>query len=265
LQLFAEKGQNFAQLQYGGERGASEDGEGEEILVSQRQMRCFGNLLKMTYDFHIHDVVRVEYRVTTDGPSFPRGFANIQNEIRVPGGSGVVAAVALARWGARVLLTGNPIGDDSHGKLLQTELANIPNLAYEPEVRADFETPYALLLQAGRYNIGSLLSAHASRVPIVKKPRDARTARYLLGDASAWGEEGTQVELSPATQDFPSLVGALEGAAGVYARLMLTEWTVEHQNLFVETVGTLYRNTFGGLETIPSLEEVEASLQTAPE
>lgn len=214
----------------------------------------------MTYDFHIHDVVRVEYRISTDGPSFPRGYAQIENEDRVPGGNGVVAALALANWGAKVLLTGNPIGDDSHGKFLVNALNGVENLTYEPQIEPSFETPYAILIRAGKFDAGALLSHNAASVPLVKRSRDVNVARFFIGATDAWGESGHKITLQTDTQDYPSLVGAISNVAAVYLRFMGGDWPADMQNAFNDAVVDLFKERFNGLETIPTLEEVEAYL-----
>ncbi len=214
----------------------------------------------MTYDFHIHDVARVEYRIATDGPAFPRGYAQIENENRVPGGNGVVAALALAHWGAKVFLTGNPIGDDSHGRFLIQALNGIENLTYQPQVLEGMNTPYAVFIRAGKFDAGALLSKEAAAVPLQKRSRDAHVARFFIGATDAWGEVGQQILLKTDTQDYPSLVGAISNVAAVYLRFMGADWPSEMQTAFNDTVVELFRERFNSAMTIPTLEEVEAYL-----
>jgi hypothetical protein len=217
-------------------------------------------LYSMTYDFHIHDVARVEYRIATDGPAFPRGYAQIENENRVPGGNGVVAALALAHWGARVLLTGNAIGNDSHGNFLIKSLYGVENLTYQPEVVPEMKTPYAVFIRAGKFDAGALLSSEASAVLLKKRSRDAAVARFFIGATEAWGEVGQPVILRTETQDYPSLVGAISNVAAVYLRFMGADWPTEMQTAFNDTVVDIFRERFNSSMTIPTLEEVEAYL-----
>ena len=213
----------------------------------------------MTYDFHIHDALRIEYRVTTDGSSFPRGYAFIERETRGAGGNGAVAAVALAKWGARVLLTGNPIGDDAHGRLIVRELEAVENLTYQPEVRADKPTPYAIMLRAGRYEVGTLLSSQAAQIALPRMSRNEEKAKYFGGATEGWGEAGGEVMLDPATQEYASLVGAIAGVAAIYQQLM---GQMEGADLGAAAT-KLYVERFGGIATIPTLEELESYLVAA--
>lgn len=215
----------------------------------------------MPYDFHVHDAIRVEYRVTTDGPSFPRGYARIQQEARSAGGNGVIAAVALARWGARVLLTGNPIGDDEHGRFLQSELKKIETLTFEPEIRPGFDTPYAILLRAGSYDAGALLSPTASPLELPCRPRDPSLARYFFGDKTAFGDGGHTAILEASSQDYRSLLGTLAGVAAVYLQLTGANWPDNLKAAFSDTVTDLYAATFSDLSSVPTLEQIERSLE----
>ncbi|RYG70012.1 hypothetical protein EON80_08710 [bacterium] len=160
----------------------------------------------MKYDFHVHDVIRVEYRIVTDRPSFPRGYAHIENENRVVGGNGVIAACALARWGVSVLLTGNTIGEDSHGRFVLDELSKVPNLTYEPEIDPATETPYAILLKAGQHSIGTLLSPTAAKINLLKRSQNSNSAGFFFGDPTAFGEPGTPATLFSPSQDYDALV-----------------------------------------------------------
>jgi hypothetical protein len=215
----------------------------------------------MKYDFHVHDVIRVEYRVTTDSPSFPRGHAQIENEERVAGGNGVVAACALARWGASVLLTGNAIGDDSHGRFLIGELAKVPNLTYQPQIDAEVDTPYAILLKAGSHSIGTLLSPMAARVTIDRRAQNPALAGFFFGDPAAFGEEGSKAILRAPSQDYDSLANSLEAVAVCYLSLLGDGVSPAEKAAFVKYVLEKYTSSFGGIESIPTIEEIETSLR----
>lgn len=217
----------------------------------------------MTYDFHIHDAIRVEYRVATDGSSFPRGYAFIESEMRGAGGNGAVAAVALARWGARVLLTGNPLGDDEHGRLIVRELENVENLDYAPDVRPGLATPYAILLRAGHFDVGTLLSSQAAHLEMPRLSRNEANTRFFGGATEAWGETEGTVILQAASQEYGSLVGAIAGVATIYEQLMGTHLELPRQLQLSETATRLYQERFGGLDSIPTLEELESCLSAA--
>ena len=217
----------------------------------------------MHYDFHIHDAVRVEYRVTTDGSSFPRGYSCIERETRSAGGNGVIAAVTLARWGARVLLTGNSIGDDDHGRFLRGQLEPIENLHFEADVQSAVTTPYAILLRAGKFDVGTLLSPQAARIEMPRLSRNLQDARFFGGASEGWGETAQCVHLEAATQDYNALIGALAGVAAIYGQLMERQVSAHHQSALGEAATRLYAERFGGLDSIPSLEELEACLPVA--
>jgi hypothetical protein len=215
----------------------------------------------MKYDFHVHDVVRVEYRIATDGPSFPRGYSQIESEARVVGGSGAVAACALARWGATVLLTGNPIGEDSHGRFLVEQLSQVPNLTYEAQIEPEIETPYAILLKAGSHSVGTLLSPTAAKVPLEKRSQNSSLAGFYFGDRASFGEAGTPVLLRAPSQDYASVVASLEAAAVCYLSLLGEGVSPSQKSAFTAFVVEKYNAGFGGIETIATMEEIEASLR----
>ena len=53
----------------------------------------------------------------------PGGYVDILEERREIGGEAANTAVALARWGVRVALVGNALGDDADGRLLRARFA----------------------------------------------------------------------------------------------------------------------------------------------
>ncbi len=217
----------------------------------------------MHHDFHIHDAIRVEYRVATDGSSFPRGYSCIERETRSAGGNGVIAAVTLARWGARVLLTGNALGDDDHGRLIMRELKAIENLTFEADLQRDAVTPYAILLRAGKFDVGTLLSPDAARIELKRLSRNSEGARFFGGASEGWGEGEGCVHLEEATQDYNALLGAMTGVTAIYGQLMEDLIAPPQQVAISEGATRLYRERFGGLDSIPTLEELEAYLTAA--
>ena len=217
----------------------------------------------MHYDFHIHDAIRVEYRVATDGSSFPRGYSCIERETRSAGGNGVIAAVALARWGARVLLTGNAIGDDDHGRFVRAQLEPVENLTFRADVQSETLTPYAILLRAGQFDVGTLLSPQAARLELPRLSRNSDDARFFGGAPEGWGDGAQAVHLEAATQDYAALIGAMAGVAAIYGQLMETPMEASQQLALREAATRMYDEAFGGLDTIPKLEELEAYLSLA--
>jgi sugar/nucleoside kinase (ribokinase family) len=68
--------------------------------------------------------------------------------MRTVGGEAANCALALATWGARVCLCGNPLGNDSNGRFVAKELAAVPNLTLKVPVVEGFETPYSVVMSA---------------------------------------------------------------------------------------------------------------------
>ena len=230
------------------------------IVEKREQLNIFS---EMRYDFHIHDAIRVEYRVATDGSSFPRGYSCIERESRSAGGNGVIAAVTLARWGARVLLTGNAIGDDDHGRFLRKQLEPIENLTLQTATQGDATTPYAILLRAGKFDVGTLLSPEAASIRLPRLSRNSQSAQFFGGAREGWGETAGHATLEATTQDYTALVGALAGVASIYGQLMENAVPPAQQIALGEAATRLYAEKFGGLDSIPSLEELEAFLFAA--
>ena len=116
----------------------------------------------MKTNISIHGALRIEYRVQLA----PLGDNSslIASERRLAGGEGAVSALALAALGACVRLSGNPIGDDSHGRFLLSQLQNVPALELELEVRPDVVTPYAILIRGAEGGVQTLLSPEAAEL-----------------------------------------------------------------------------------------------------
>ena len=77
----------------------------------------------------------------------PRRDSQVQQEIRRLGGEAVTVAQALSRWGLRVAVVGNAIGDDYWGRFIQQELQEWPGIDTRYLVqRADVRTPFARIL-----------------------------------------------------------------------------------------------------------------------
>ena len=100
------------------------------------------------FDILVHGFCGVDYLMQLDGIAPPGAVRVIEREVRRAGGEAVNCARALALWGARVALLGNPIGDDANGKFLRRELEDIENLTLLCEPRENFETPYSVVMTA---------------------------------------------------------------------------------------------------------------------
>lgn len=75
------------------------------------------------YDVLVYGTVCLDvlWRVAALPP--PGGYVDILEERREIGGEAANTAIALARWGVRVALVGNALGDDEEGRLLRTLFA----------------------------------------------------------------------------------------------------------------------------------------------
>lgn len=147
--------------------------------------------------FHVHGVIRVEYRVQTR--SLFEDVEAIETETRSVGGSGALCALALSRLGAPVRLSGHALGDDSHGRFIRAQLEGVPGLEADLRFEPDIETPYAILLRGeDRTHTRTLLSSGATR---------------LLWFAPAHTEEGARL-LDFSTRNQPG------GASQSSARLL---------------------------------------------
>jgi sugar/nucleoside kinase (ribokinase family) len=124
--------------------------------------------------FHIHGAIRVEYRVRTR--ALLKDVAAIETEEQQVGGNGALCALALARLGARVRLSGNALGDDSHGRFLRSHLQTA-NLEADLTLNAGVVTPYAILLRSEKGDTRTLLSPQARA--LVLPPVQSENARVL--------------------------------------------------------------------------------------
>ena len=100
------------------------------------------------FDFLVYGLIGVEYLLEIDAAIAAGAQRRIHREQRCAGGSAALTAAALAHWGARVILMGNPLGDDPNGRLVSRQLAAIPNLKLRTPTLAQFETPYTVTIHA---------------------------------------------------------------------------------------------------------------------
>lgn len=219
----------------------------------------------MPFDFLIHDAVRVEYRVVVVDEATPL-LSHIQNETRVPGGNGVLSALFLANCGARVCLVGNPIGEDSHGRFLRESLGAVANLKYQPEIRAEIVTPYAILLRSGE-TIQTLLSPAATRIALEARAAFVDEERTEIGPALSSTKAESRVDeeqfgiLAPSTQDYASLSHALERAVQLFLDKEKPNWPLEHRALFVDEALWIWNEKFSAISPVPTLKEIEARFE----
>jgi len=138
---------------------------------------------------HIHGAIRVEYCVQTR--ALGRNLGAIESESQRIGGSGGVCAMALAQLGARVHLSGNALGDDSHGRFLKKQLESA-GVSGEFSLQSGLSTPYAILLRNESGETQTLLSPSAQSLelpPVASGENGAATMNFSLGQRSgSYGE-----------------------------------------------------------------------------
>ena len=155
--------------------------------------------------FHIHGAIRVEYRVRTR--TLSQNMGAIESELQLAGGTGALCALALARLGARVRLSGNALGDDSHGRFIKAQL-NAANIETDLEPQAGVVTPYAILLRTDDGHTQTLLSPQARELVLPRvQMQDALTFDFSLQMKSLESQEH---------QSYDALLDAL--------RLVLRSW-----------------------------------------
>lgn len=131
------------------------------------------------FDVLVHGMIGADYLLQLDGIPPAGEVRVIEREVRGVGGEAANCALALAMWGARVCLTGNPLGDDSNGRLAAGQLAAQSNLTLHlPRLQdqdQDYETPYSVVLAAWR----------APRVVLVRHQAAQRYDQNSGADAPA--------------------------------------------------------------------------------
>jgi len=139
---------------------------------------------------HVHGAIRVEYRVRTRYLDPDMGV--IESETQCIGGSGGVCALALSQLGARVHLSGNALGDDSHGRFLKKQL-EAAGIIGEFSLQSGLSTPYAILLRDDYGETQTLLSARAQHLELPPLAGIEGEARVL--DLSGRAGNGSYAEL----------------------------------------------------------------------
>jgi sugar/nucleoside kinase (ribokinase family) len=102
----------------------------------------------LEYDVIVYGTVCLDllWRVETLPP--PGGYVEILEEQKAIGGEAANTAIALSRWGVKVALVGNPLGDDENGRMVRTHFERDA-----PEIDLRFvatdpmtETPYCVCM-----------------------------------------------------------------------------------------------------------------------
>lgn len=140
------------------------------------------------YDVVVYGTVCLDaiWRVERLAP--PGGWAPILEEKKMIGGEASNTAVALSRWGLRVALVGNAIGDDEDGRLLRRLFArDAPeiDLRYIRTLPAA-HTPYCVCIatpDGNRTMYGT--GFDAMQCPTLT-PELAQKSRFFTMDPNAW-------------------------------------------------------------------------------
>ncbi len=140
------------------------------------------------YDVVVYGTVCLDaiWRVERLAP--PGGWAPILEEKKMIGGEASNTAIALARWGLRVALVGNAIGDDEDGRLLRRLFArDAPeiDLRYIQSLPSA-HTPYCVCIatpDGNRTMYGT--GFDAMQCPTLT-PELAQKSRFFTMDPNAW-------------------------------------------------------------------------------
>ncbi len=104
------------------------------------------------FDVLLFGLIEAEYLLGLDAAPVAGEARVIEAEVRRAGGSALRCARVLALWGARVCLMGNPLADDSNGRLIVRELNEMPDVAHcashAASLPAGYETPYSVICLA---------------------------------------------------------------------------------------------------------------------
>ncbi len=140
------------------------------------------------YDVIVYGTVCLDviWRVQSLPP--PGGYMPIREERKLVGGEAANTAVALARWGVRVALVGNALGDDEEGQQLRESFArDTPEidtrfLATLPEAR----TPFCLCIATPDGHRTMFGRGFSEMQCPALDPALARSARVFTMEPNAW-------------------------------------------------------------------------------
>lgn len=116
------------------------------------------------FDVLLFGLLEAEYLLHLDAAPSASQPRIIEREVRRAGGDALRCARVLSLWGARVCLIGNPLADDSNGRLVARALSEMPNptrfeTAAVAPLPADYETPYIVICLASD-NSRTILTRH---------------------------------------------------------------------------------------------------------
>lgn len=153
----------------------------------------------MTYDLIVYGTICLDaiWRVKELAP--PGGYVSILEAKQMIGGEACNTAIALAKWGVRVALVGNALGDDDKGRLLRELLArDAPELDTRfLRTLPDAQTPFCACI-ATPDGERTMYGTGFSTMQCAELDAElARSARWFTLDPNAW-EPGRKAALKAA-------------------------------------------------------------------
>jgi sulfofructose kinase len=157
-------------------------------------------LFMSEYDVIVYGTIALDAIWRVQELPAPGGYAPILEQREMIGGEACNTAIALTRWGVRVALVGNAIGNDEHGSLLRELLArDAPDLDTRYiRTLPDAQTPYCVCIatpDGERTMYGT--SFHDWQCAVLD-PDLARSARFFTMEPNAWeaGRQAAQIAAS---------------------------------------------------------------------
>jgi sugar/nucleoside kinase (ribokinase family) len=144
--------------------------------------------MSYAYDVIVYGTVCLDAIWRVDSLPPPGGYVRILEERRMVGGEAANTAMALTRWGTRVALVGNALGDDEDGRLLRDLFArDAPEIDLRfvrtlPEVR----TPFCLCIATPDGHRTMFGRGFTEMQTATLDPELAAAARLFTMEPNAW-------------------------------------------------------------------------------
>ena len=142
----------------------------------------------MEYDVIVYGTIALDAIWRVRELTGPGGYAPILEERKMIGGEAANTAMALHRWGTRVALVGNAIGDDDDGRLLRHLFArDAPDLdTRHIQTLPAARTPYCVCIATPDGERTMYGSGFEDWQCTPLAPALARSARWFTMDPNAW-------------------------------------------------------------------------------
>lgn len=185
----------------------------------------------MAFDVCVYGTVCLDRMRSVDRLPLDGGYVDILEEVLAPGGEALNTAVALSRWGARVALVGNDIGDDESGReIVEAVARDAPNLDLRfIAIRPDAQTPVCdcyVAPDGRRAMFGQGFRAMAS--PDV--PSEALDAKVFTAEPNA-REAATRAVLQAADKGLPIVAMDFHRIEEAAKRATILQTSYEHLSL----------------------------------